>query len=59
MLVNEGGWGSIASMYVGNLMLLAPQFASLVGVFVTVLRIPYGYLYPLIIMFLAASVFMR
>src|SRR5499427_2396672 len=53
MLVNEHPqvfWGFIASMYVGNLMLLALNL-PLVGVFVTVLRIPYAYLYPLIIMF--------
>src|SRR5205085_3510115 len=43
-------WGFVASMYVGNLMLLALNL-PLVGVFVTVLRIPYVYLYPLIIMF--------
>ena len=49
-------WGFVASMYVGNLMLLALNL-PLVGVFVTVLRIPYGYLYPLIIMFCIIGVY--
>jgi putative tricarboxylic transport membrane protein len=49
-------WGFVASMYVGNLMLLALNL-PLVGVFVTVLRIPYAYLYPLIIMFCVIGVY--
>src|SRR5262249_1396185 len=52
-LVNEHPdvfWGFVASMYVGNLMLLVLNL-PLVSLFVTVLRIPYAYLYPLIIMF--------
>src|SRR5438093_3575101 len=49
-------WGFIASMYVGNLMLLALNL-PLVGLFVTVLRIPYAYLYPLIIMFCVIGVY--
>jgi putative tricarboxylic transport membrane protein len=59
LLVNEHPqvfWGFIASMYVGNLMLLALNL-PLVGAFVTVLRIPYGYLYPLIIMFCIIGVY--
>ncbi|MGP0089088.1 MAG: tripartite tricarboxylate transporter permease [Xanthobacteraceae bacterium] len=58
-LVNEHPdvfWGFVASMYVGNLMLLALNL-PLVGVFVTVLRIPYAYLYPLIIMFCIIGVY--
>ncbi|HEY0442490.1 MAG TPA: tripartite tricarboxylate transporter permease, partial [Xanthobacteraceae bacterium] len=43
-------WGFVASMYVGNVMLLLLNL-PLVGLFVSVLRIPYAYLYPLIIMF--------
>jgi putative tricarboxylic transport membrane protein len=43
-------------MYVGNLMLLALNL-PLVGLFVTVLRIPYAYLYPLIIMFCIVGVY--
>jgi putative tricarboxylic transport membrane protein len=49
-------WGFIASMYVGNLMLLALNL-PLVGLFVSVLRIPYVYLYPLIIVFCIVGVF--
>ncbi len=58
-LVNEHPhvfWGFIASMYVGNLMLLALNL-PLVGLFVNVLRIPYAYLYPLIIMFCIIGVY--
>src|SRR2546425_2074471 len=49
-------WGFIASMYVGNVVLLALNL-PLVGLFVTVLRIPYAYLYPLIIMFCIIGVY--
>ena len=49
-------WGFVASMYVGNLMLLALNL-PLVGLFVNVLRIPYAYLYPLIIMFCVIGVY--
>jgi putative tricarboxylic transport membrane protein len=50
-------WGFVASMYVGNLMLLALNL-PLVGLFVTVLRIPYAYLYPLIVMFCIVGVYL-
>jgi putative tricarboxylic transport membrane protein len=59
MLVSEHPdvfWGFVASMYVGNLMLLALNL-PLVGLFVTVLRIPYAWLYPLIIMFCVIGVY--
>jgi putative tricarboxylic transport membrane protein len=49
-------WGFIASMYVGNLMLLALNL-PLVGLFVNLLRIPYAYLYPMIIMFCVIGVY--
>lgn len=49
-------WGFVASMYVGNLMLLALNL-PLVSLFVTVLRIPYAYLYPMIIMFCVIGVY--
>jgi putative tricarboxylic transport membrane protein len=49
-------WGFIASMYVGNVMLLALNL-PLVGLFVNLLRIPYAYLYPLIIMFCIIGVY--
>jgi putative tricarboxylic transport membrane protein len=58
-LVNEHPkvfWGFVASMYVGNLMLLALNL-PLVSLFVNVLRIPYSYLYPLIIMFCVIGVY--
>jgi putative tricarboxylic transport membrane protein len=49
-------WGFVASMYVGNLMLLALNL-PLVGLFVNLLRVPYVYLYPLIIMFCVIGVY--
>ena len=49
-------WGFVASMYVGNVMLLALNL-PLVGLFVNVLRIPYAYLYPLVIMFCIVGVY--
>jgi putative tricarboxylic transport membrane protein len=49
-------WGFVASMYVGNLVLLALNL-PLVSLFVSVLRIPYAYLYPLIIMFCIVGVY--
>ncbi|MET0279381.1 MAG: tripartite tricarboxylate transporter permease, partial [Pseudorhodoplanes sp.] len=58
-LVNEQPklfWGFVASMYVGNLMLLALNL-PLVGAFVSILRIPYAYLYPMIIMFCVIGVY--
>ncbi len=58
-LVNEHPdvfWGFIASMYVGNVMLLLLNL-PLVGLFVNVLRIPYAYLYPLVIMFCVIGVY--
>ena len=58
-LVNEQPklfWGFVASMYVGNLMLLLLNL-PLVGVFVSSLRIPYAYLYPMIIMFCIIGVY--
>ena len=48
-------WGFVASMYVGNLMLLALNL-PLVSLFVTVLRIPYAYLI-VIIMFCIIGVY--
>src|SRR5262245_51707580 len=49
-------WGFIASMYVGNLMLLALNL-PMVGIFVNVLRVPYSLLYPAIIMFCVVGVY--
>ena len=49
-------WGFIASMYVGNVMLLMLNL-PMVGLFVQVLRIPYALLYPAIIMFCVLGVY--
>jgi putative tricarboxylic transport membrane protein len=43
-------WGFVASMYVGNVVLLVLNL-PMVGLFVNLLRIPYGYLYPCILCF--------
>lgn len=43
-------WGFVASMYVGNLVLLVLNL-PMVGLFVNLLRIPYAYLYPCILAF--------
>jgi putative tricarboxylic transport membrane protein len=49
-------WGFIASMYVGNVVLLILNL-PLVGVFVNILRIPYAYLYPAIVVFCVLGVY--
>ena len=49
-------WGVIASMYIGNLMLLVLNL-PLVGLWVQVLRVPYGVLFPLIVMFCLVGVY--
>jgi putative tricarboxylic transport membrane protein len=49
-------WGFIASMYVGNVMLLILNL-PLVGLFVNVLRIPYPVLYPSILVFCILGVY--
>jgi putative tricarboxylic transport membrane protein len=43
-------WGFVASMYVGNIVLLILNL-PMVGLFVNLLRIPYAYLYPCILCF--------
>ncbi|HAA04666.1 MAG TPA: transporter, partial [Syntrophobacteraceae bacterium] len=43
-------WGVIASMYIGNVMLLILNL-PLVGVWVQLLRVPYGIMAPVIILF--------
>jgi putative tricarboxylic transport membrane protein len=43
-------WGFVASMYVGNVVLLILNL-PMVGIFVNLLRIPYSYLYPCILCF--------
>jgi putative tricarboxylic transport membrane protein len=49
-------WGVIASMYVGNVVLLILNL-PLVGVFVNVLRVPYPYLYPSLVAFATLGVY--
>jgi len=49
-------WGFIASMYVGNVMLLILNL-PLVGLFVNILRVPYPYLYPAILVFATLGVY--
>jgi putative tricarboxylic transport membrane protein len=49
-------WGFIASMYVGNVVLLILNL-PLVGLFVNLLRIPYSLLYPGILVFCILGVY--
>src|SRR5438309_2992001 len=49
-------WGFVASMYVGNIVLLVLNL-PLVGLFVNLLRIPYSYLYPAILCFCILGVY--
>jgi putative tricarboxylic transport membrane protein len=49
-------WGFIASMYVGNLVLLVLNL-PLVGLFVNLLRVPYPVLYPSIVLFCLLGVY--
>ena len=49
-------WGVIASMYVGNVMLLVLNL-PLVSLFVNILRVPYAYLYPAILAFATIGVY--
>jgi putative tricarboxylic transport membrane protein len=49
-------WGFVASMYVGNVMLLILNL-PLVGLFINVLRIPYRLLYPAILVFCVLGVY--
>ena len=49
-------WGLIASMYVGNLMLLVLNL-PLVGVFVNLLRIPYVYLAPMVLLICVIGIY--
>jgi putative tricarboxylic transport membrane protein len=49
-------WGVIASMFVGNVMLLALNL-PLIGMWVRLLRVPYDVLFPLILMFCVVGVY--
>jgi putative tricarboxylic transport membrane protein len=49
-------WGIVASMYIGNIMLLVLNM-PLIGLWVQVLRVPYRILFPLILMFCVVGVY--
>ncbi len=49
-------WGMIASMWIGNLMLVIINL-PLVGVWVRLLRVPYRHLYPMILIFCCIGVY--
>jgi TctA family transporter len=49
-------WGLIASMWVGNLMLVILNL-PLIGMWIKLLTVPYRYLYPSILVFMAIGVF--
>ena len=49
-------WGVIASMYLGNVMLLVLNL-PLVGLWVQMLRVPYGILAPVIVLFTTVGVY--
>ncbi|MFD1627322.1 tripartite tricarboxylate transporter permease [Azospirillum griseum] len=49
-------WGLIASMWIGNLMLLVLNL-PLVGLWVKMISIPYHYLFPIIVTFCVIGVF--
>ena len=49
-------WGMIASMWLGNLMLVVINL-PLVGVWVTLLRVPYRLLFPAIIVFCCIGIY--
>jgi putative tricarboxylic transport membrane protein len=49
-------WGFVASMYVGNIVLLLLNL-PLVSLFVSVLRIPYAILYPIVLTMCVVGVY--
>lgn len=49
-------WGTITSMYIGNVMLLVLNL-PLIGLWVRILRIPYSILFPLILVFCILGVY--
>jgi putative tricarboxylic transport membrane protein len=49
-------WGVVASMYVGNVMLLVLNL-PLIGIWVRLLKVPYVILYPLILLFCLIGVY--
>lgn len=49
-------WGVVTSMYIGNLMLLVLNL-PLIGLWVKILKIPYEFLFPLILLFCLIGAF--
>jgi putative tricarboxylic transport membrane protein len=49
-------WGMVASMWIGNLMLLVINL-PLIGLWVSLLRVPYRLLYPAILLFCCIGLF--
>jgi putative tricarboxylic transport membrane protein len=49
-------WGLIASMWIGNLMLLVLNL-PLIGLWVKMITVPYHYLFPMILVFCSIGVF--
>ena len=49
-------WGLIASMWIGNLMLVVLNL-PLIGIWIKLLTVPYRFLYPSILVFMAIGVF--
>jgi putative tricarboxylic transport membrane protein len=58
LMVNKPNvfWGVVASMYIGNIMLLILNL-PLIGLWVQLLRVPYGVLFPLILIFCVIGVY--
>ncbi len=49
-------WGTIASMYIGNVMLIVLNL-PLIGIWVRILKVPYNILFPLILVFCFLGVY--
>jgi len=49
-------WGVIASMWIGNLMLIIINL-PLIGIWVSLLRVPYYFLFPAIVVFCAIGAY--
>ena len=49
-------WGAVTSMYIGNAMLLVLNL-PLIGLWVKILKIPYRFLFPLILLFCIVGAF--
>jgi putative tricarboxylic transport membrane protein len=49
-------WGLIASMWIGNLMLVALNL-PLIGIWVSLLKVPYRFLFPAIMLFSAIGIY--